>query len=301
MSALTLGEIVRLTGGRLGIFDAPCPECGPGRRSPANRKRPVLRIWRHEPGFATYHCERCQISGYARDVSASDMGREFWAKARAEIETRNREAKARRSASAVSIFNEANALLPDTPGARFLINRGIDVNALPDLNHTLRWQPFCPWEDGRHGCMVGLFTDATTSTPKAIHRTAITDQGLKVDRKTLGPIAGSVIRFWPDEDVLDGLVLGEGIETVLSAATRIEHRGTLLQPAWAAGDANNIEVLPVLGGIEALTLLVDNDESGRGQEAAERCSQRWTAAGREVIRLLPRQIGGDFNNIIKVP
>ena len=44
-------------------------------------------------------------------------------------------------------------------------------------------------------------------------------------------------------------MLGEGVETTLAAATRIEHRGTLLQPAWAAGSAGNMAKFPVLTGI----------------------------------------------------
>jgi hypothetical protein len=115
----------------------------------------------------------------------------------------------------------------------------------------------------------------------------------------LGPMAGCVIRLWPDEAVDLGLVLGEGIETTLAAATRIEHNGTLLQPAWAAGSAGNMGNFPALPGIEALTLLVDADESGAGQRAANKCSARWTAAGKEVVRLVPRQSGTDFNNIIE--
>ena len=71
MASLTLPEIDALTGGKLGTFDLPCPECRAGRRSPQNRKRPVLRIWRTEPGFASYLCARCGLKGYARDGSAS--------------------------------------------------------------------------------------------------------------------------------------------------------------------------------------------------------------------------------------
>jgi hypothetical protein len=148
--------------------------------------------------------------------------------------------------------------------------------------------------------MVGLFTDAVSGEPKAIHRTAITPSGDKVGRKALGPVADCVIRLWPDDEVELGLVVGEGIETVLAAATRIEHRGTLLQPAWAAGFAGNLGKLAVLGGVEALTLLVDHDESGAGQRAAQVCSARWTAAGREVTRLIPRQVGTDFNDLVEL-
>jgi Toprim domain len=110
--------------------------------------------------------------------------------------------------------------------------------------------------------------------------------------------SGCVIRLWPDDAVNEGLAIGEGIETTLAAATRIEHRGTLLRPAWATGSAGNMATFPVLAGIEALTILVDHDASGTGQKAAEACAQRWRNAGREVIRLMPGDMGADFNNLV---
>jgi len=134
-----------------------------------------------------------------------------------------------------------------------------------------------------------------TGEPRGIHRRPITGE----KPMSLGPMAGCVIRLWPDEDVTEGLAIGEGVETTLAAATRIEHRGTLLHPAWAAGTKGNIANFPVLAGIEALTILVDNDESGGGQDAAAKCTQRWRDAGREVIRLIPGDVGLDFNDLVK--
>jgi hypothetical protein len=145
--------------------------------------------------------------------------------------------------------------------------------------------------------MVALWTDAISGEAKAIHRTAISPTGERIDRMSLGPTKGSVIRLWPDESVEQGLVVGEGIETTLAAATRIERLGTLLQPAWAAGDTSHMRDF-LLPGIEALTILVDHDSNHAGQNAAAECAARWRAAGREVIRLTPR-LAGDFNDIVR--
>jgi hypothetical protein len=112
-------------------------------------------------------------------------------------------------------------------------------------------------------------------------------------------MAACVIRLWPDNEVTTGLVIGEGVETTLAAATCIAHRGTLLQPAWACGGSGNLTAFPVLAGIEALTIIVDNDESGGGQDAAAKCARRWIDAGREVTRLTPKILGGDFNDIVR--
>lgn len=163
--------------------------------------------------------------------------------------------------------------------------RGIDIDAVPE-HGGLRFYP-------RHQCIVGRFTTAAGNQPRGIWRRPLTGE----KPKALGPMAGCVIRLWPDEAVELGLVLGEGVETTLAAATCIDHRGTLLQPAWAACSAGNMESFSVLSGIEALTLLVDNDANGRGRPAAAQCSARWTAAGREVTRFTPKHAGDDFNDI----
>jgi hypothetical protein len=210
---------------------------------------------------------------------------------------------AARTRGALAIWSDA-ADPRGTPVWRHLAARGIALGELPSRIHAaLRWHPYCPWgtDGARHGCMVALWTDAVSSEPRAIHRTAITDAGAKVGRKTWGPNAGCVIRLWPDEKVERGLVIGEGVETTLAAATRIQHRGTLLTPAWAAGDTGHLEKFPILPGIDALTVLVDHDENGRGQRAAAECARRWTAARREVIQLIPRILGEDFADLVGEP
>lgn len=207
---------------------------------------------------------------------------------------------AARIAKALSFWAEASSDISRTPAMAYLVRRGIDPARLPaDLGLSLRWHPSCPWEQGRHGCMLGLMTDAVTGEPRAIHRTAITPASEKVGKKMLGPSAGCVVRLWPDDTVSTALVLGEGIETTLAAATRIDYRGTHLIPAWAACSAGGMAKFPVLSGVECLTLLVDNDKSGAGQRAAAECSQRWTDADREVIRLIPDIQGQDFNDIVR--
>jgi hypothetical protein len=38
---ITLAEVHHLTGGRLGIHDVACPECGPTKRSARNQRKPI--------------------------------------------------------------------------------------------------------------------------------------------------------------------------------------------------------------------------------------------------------------------
>jgi hypothetical protein len=189
-----------------------------------------------------------------------------------------------------------------TPLGRDAINyfgsRRIDINQVPE-HGGLRFHPRCPWGKGSTPAIIGRFTTAFGNKPQGIWRRPLNGE----KPMTLGPTAGCVIRLWPDEAVERGLVLGEGPETVLAAATRILHRGTLLQPAWAAGGSGNVKKLPVLSGIEALTLLVYNDlpdqhDRRAGQDAAAKCAARWSAAGREVIRLTPKKVDTDFNDVV---
>jgi putative DNA primase/helicase len=182
-----------------------------------------------------------------------------------------------------------------TLAEKYLALRGL---ALPD-GDALRFHPHCVFGRDQSGrwryfpCLVGLYRDTVTDEPRAIHRTALLPDGRKFNRAALGPKAGCAIKLTPDEDVADGLVIGEGIETTLAGMMQT------FRPAWALGDADEVAKLPVLAGIESLTILVDNDVSGKGQASAAECSMRWRAAGREVFRVLPDSLGEDMANCVR--
>lgn len=194
---------------------------------------------------------------------------------------------------AAAIWDEAKPIAR-TDGEGYLARRGVFLDDVPD-GGGLRWHPTCRWGVGTAPCITARYTDAVTTEPRGIWRRPLTGE----KPKSLGPTAGCVIRLWPDDPAEFGLVLGEGVETTLAAATRITHRGTLLRPAWAAGSCGNMAAFPALAGVEALTLLVDHDENGAGQRAAERCARRWNDAGKKVIRLMPGDLGNDFNDLVK--
>ena len=133
-----------------------------------------------------------------------------------------------------------------------------------DLAHVLRWHEV-------FAAIVAMMTDAVTGKPVGVHRTFLTDDGQKRDRKMLG--RQGVIRLSPDQDVTEGLGICEGIEDALAVIL------SGWAPVWAATSCGAIERLPILSGIEALTIFADNDKSGL--RAAEACAARWTEAGRE--------------------
>jgi DNA polymerase len=200
---------------------------------------------------------------------------------------------------ALSLWNAAQPL-QGTIGERYLAEtRGIDVGKLPTtINDALRFHPRCVFGAGaRHPCILALMRDPATDAPVGIHRIGLAEQANgavnKLGRRALGHLG--VVKLWP-VDGAEQLVVGEGIETVLAAATRMSLRGAPLVPAWSAVAKGRLARLPVLNGIKRLILLVDNDANGEGQKAAACCRQAWS--GRAIVPLMPRQTGWDFNDVV---
>jgi phage/plasmid primase-like uncharacterized protein len=177
--------------------------------------------------------------------------------------------------------------------------RGRKLHDLPG-DDVLRFLRRCPYNGARQDCLISLYRNIVSNAPQAISRTAIDVTGAKIDRLTLGPTKGAAIKVDDDTNGELGLTIGEGLETCLAA------RQLGFRPCWSVGSAGAIRNFPVLSGIEALTILVDHDEADRngrqaGQEAALECSQRWTAAGREVRRVVPRRQGADMADLMEAP
>src|SRR6185312_2197269 len=108
--------------------------------------------------------------------------------------------------------------------------------------------------------------------------------------KFLGPVGGCAIKLDPDEEVLGGLGIGEGLETCMAA------RQVGLHPVWALGSAGAIAAFPVLAGIAALTLLREHDAANA--RAADQVTLRCQAEGREVFDAWPN-VGMDVNDSLK--
>jgi hypothetical protein len=196
-------------------------------------------------------------------------------------------------AFAMRLWDEARPIT-GTLAARYLSKtRGIDLAALPaDINAVLRFHARCPFGPGtRHPCLLALLRDATTDTITGIHRIALTADARKIERRMLGRTGA--VKIWPTGAQL---VVGEGIETVLAAATRIRHRGAALRPAWSLVSSEALKRLPAIAGVERLIILVDHDDTGL--LAADACKARWTGAGRTVVELTPEPKGADFNDLI---
>jgi hypothetical protein len=193
--------------------------------------------------------------------------------------------------AALRYWNEAQPIV-GTLAERYLADvRRIDTAVLP-ADIDLRFHPRCHFNGANLPCMIALLRDSFTDEPTGIHRIALTPAvfaGGKVERRLLGRQGRGVVKLWPAGTQL---VVGEGIETVLAAATRLAQR-----PAWSAISAPMLEKFPVLPGVEQLVILVDHDDAGK--QAASKCVNKWRCAGRQVRQLMPRTPGTDFNDLIK--
>jgi hypothetical protein len=102
-----------------------------------------------------------------------------------------------------------------------------------------------------------------------------------------------VVKLWPAGSQL---VVGEGLETVLAAATRICYENAPLRPAWSTLTAEGLGQFPIVANVQRLIVLVDHDPAGK--TAASYCTGRWQHSGRSVIQLTPDEPGFDFNDLI---
>jgi len=213
------------------------------------------------------------------------------------------ERHARDLASAKRIASEVGPLL-GTPGERYLQEtRRIDTGAIQDILarvDAIGWHGAVYFNEPAHalhgqrlGCIVGIMTDAKTAKwTGAISRTYLAPGLTKIGKaKTLGSPMG-IVRLNPDDEVLEGLFLAEGIETALAAMS------IGLRPTWSTGSTSPMAKFPVLSGIEHLSVLCDNDPNGAGEDAAREVERRWRAAGRQVS-ILHSELPGDLNDMIR--
>ena len=167
---------------------------------------------------------------------------------------------------------------------------GRRVRMLPGAD-VLRFHRRCTWRDGERlvyvPAMLAAMRSITSDAITGLHRTRLTPHGIKVERRMLGIAAGAAIKFDADEQVTTGLTVGEGVETCLAA------RQIGFGPVWALASAGAISKFPLLGGIETLTLLAENDPAS--ERAIDEVADRWLSAGREV--LIVRPSAGDMNDI----
>jgi hypothetical protein len=124
----------------------------------------------------------------------------------------------------------------------------------------------------------------------AVHRTYLTPAGSKApvvpQKKDLGPAKGTAIRL---SAVAEDLLIGEGIETTLSA---MQATG---RPGWAAGSARMLQDLILPAAVRSVVILADGDATGITHSRA--ALARWISEGRQA-RIVYAPAGKDFNDLL---
>ncbi len=200
------------------------------------------------------------------------------------------------TARALGVWQDAKPL-PGTVGERYLANR---IGGILEWPQDLRFHPYCARKVGekleRHPALIVLLRDIRTNEPRAIQRIFLRPDGSDrlrdpQGKMCLGPTTGSVAKLSPDECVIGGLGITEGIETSLCMTSRG------WKPIWATVGTSGMAAFPVLDGIEALTVFADNDQNNAGESAARQCISRWQQAGREANSVRPRTVGQDWADV----
>ena len=163
---------------------------------------------------------------------------------------------------------------------------------------ALRFHPSLIYRDSdgarRLPALVAAVTGDTAersahATVCGVHRTWLDPRspakaGVASPRKALGRVHGRAVRFGGPADTL---VVGEGIETVLSIVTALPDT-----VAAAALSAGSLGAFAPPAGVRRLVIARDNDLEG--ERAAERLALRCARAGVAAQVIVPD--GGDFND-----
>jgi hypothetical protein len=224
-----------------GVIDTACPECGPGRRSPVNQKRKVLRIWMDD-GFIRCGCARCGVTGWVHDGESSRLSRRPIAK-KAEPDEK----------SGVPAFLWSRSQpLAGSLAETYLRSRGCYVPS-PSLR-------FLPARGEHYPAMISRF--GTGGEVVAVHLTKLAVDGRgKADTEKqkimLGHgSVGQPIVVHENEDRSE-LFISEGIEDAASVAVSTGWN------ARAAGAAVRIPAVVASGWGGPIYIAVDDDEAGR--------------------------------------
>jgi hypothetical protein len=278
-------QLVHLTGGRFGISDVICPECSTWpSRSAVGRRRKVLRVWRDEPNFLRFNCQRCGLKGHARDSDAptiNPVDLERQRQLRAEAERRDAEYRQSQHEKALRLWGRS-VPIKGTIAEAYLRNRNISLDRWPP---TLRFLP--PLTD-YHPAMIAAFAIPNepepgvlindTATVCAVHLTLLKADGSdKADTQPnkiiIASPRGAPVVIAPPHDTL---AVTEGIEEALTVHIAMRWG------VWAAGSASHMPALAdaVPSNVTRIVIIQDDNESGR--RGSRGLAQRLRARGLSV-------------------
>ena len=204
-------------------------------------------------------------TGASGDYDATEAARRLWRQCRAIGGTH-----AERYLRARGLLQCRFAALRFHPELRY--REGSSVRRFPALVAAVT---------GNDGAVLGV--QRTWLDPRSPAKA-----GIATPRKALGRIFGHAVRFGiAPADGLASLVVGEGIETVLSLIAAVPEIR-----AAAALSAGSLGAFAPPPGVARLVIARDDDEDGT--LAAERLARRCARAGVAATVIVP--IGNDFND-----
>jgi len=178
--------------------------------------------------------------------------------------------------SAASAYLQRRAItevMLDTPALRFHPN----MTSLEDR--------------ARRPALVAAITDASGGL-QGVQVTLLTTHGtakapLATPRRVIGKLMGGVVRLG---EAHDEVAIGEGVETMLSAAHMLG------MPSWAALTADNLSRFAIPDAIRRIVIAIDNDIAGIA--AADALRQR-ARAGIQVETASVPEGFNDFNDWVR--
>lgn len=202
--------------------------------------------------------------------------------------------QARRTARARKFWTEA-VPIAGTPAEAYLIGRGLQ----PPFPPTLRFHHRLDYFEGGGAMPMALpaLVAAVAVWPSrdvgAIQTTYLDPRKprkaqVSTPRKSYGKVAGGAIRLAPVTG--SHLLIGEGVETVLSAMLATD------LPGWATAGTSGLKSLILPDDVKEITIAADADAAG--EKAAQAAAERWTAEGLTVRVARPPQ-GKDFNEALQ--
>ena len=286
---MNAAELVGLIGNGVGVVDIACPTCGRERRSAANQRRRVLRIWRGADDFVTWCCARCGTTGHSfgerkrpRDRIAFEAAQREMARRQAEsgeadriayVRKRWREAVDPRGTLAeVYLAGRGLALPAELCRASASVSSALPVGADDRPGPHRRLHSNRRARPGRTACCT------VAQRP---------DRGRQEARQAQGarPGQGRGNQIDADEDVTRGLGISQGLEDALD----VRQRGW--QPIWCVSGDGAISAFPPNPAAQPDDL---PDADASGLRAALACARRWKAAKLEVT-IIPPAGAKDWN------
>ena len=175
-----------------------------------------------------------------------------------------------------------------THAERYLLARGLARCRFA----ALRFHPALRYREGASVIRLPALVAAVTGSDgliTGVQRTWLDPRsparaGVAAPRKALGRVYGHAVRFGRPADVL---LVGEGIETVLSVVTAVPDI-----TAAAALSAGSLGAFAPPPGVARLVIARDNDPEG--ERAGDRLARRCARAGVAATVIVPE--GGDFND-----